>query len=190
MRTTLAVLIVLPTMVFSQFSARLSYSQGDPTYRWVNSSESVDLSILYATSDQWRIGATLAWQYLALHSTGNQAIMTPLTISGRYYTSSAGTRGYFEGFAGIVRRYYQYLIYSEFSSGDGQDFVSRNSSIHYAPLYGVGVGLAVPVVPDLDLNLGVQIDVSPKGFRRSNKDFHLSDGFSQTRALIALEYSL
>ncbi len=187
MRTIFAALLLLPAIALSQFSARLSYSQGAPTYRWVNSSESVDLGVMYATSPQWRVGLTVAWQYMVLNPDGNQAIMTPLTLSGRYYTSESGLRGYFEGHAGIVRRYFHSLIYS---SPDAPNYVAWTSAIHYAPQYGLGMGVSIPVVPDLDLNLGLQIDVSPKGMPRSNIERSPIDGFSQTRVLIALDYNL
>jgi len=190
MRTIVAVLILSPMIAFSQYSARMSYSQGAPTYRWIYSSESVDFSFMYSTSEQWRFGLTMAWQYLMLNSTGNQGIMTPVSITCRYYTAEAGLRGYFEGQAGIVRRYYQYLIYSKFSPSDEFTLVGWDSNIHLAPLYGVGFGIAIPMAPTLELNVGMQIDVSPKGFRRSNIDSNMLDGFSQTRALIGIDYKL
>ena len=190
MRIILAVLILLPTIALSQYSARVSYSQGNPTYRWIYSSESVDLSVMYATSEQWKFGLTIAWQYLMLNSDGNQGIMTPLSISARYYTSEKGLRGYFEGQAGIVRRYYHYLNYSKFNPSDEVVLTGWNSAIHYAPLYGLGLGAAIPLEPSWELNLGMQIDVSPKGFQRSNIDANVRDGFSQTRLLIGIEYKL
>ena len=187
MRTIIVALLLFPAIAFSQYSARVSYSQGAPTYRWINSSESVDLSVMYATSQQLKIGLSIAWQYMALNTDGNQAIMTPLTLSARYYTSESGLRGYFEGQAGIVRRYFQTFIYL---SPNASNYVAWNSTIHYAPQYGLGMGVSIPVIPHLELNLGLQIDVSPKGMEHSNIERSPIDGFSQTRALIAIDYNL
>lgn len=187
MRTIIAALLLVPTIALSQYSARLSYSQGAPTYRWIYSSQSVDLNMMYATSQQWRVGVTIAWQYMTLNAEGNQAILTPLMLTARYYTSESGLRGYFEGQAGIVRRYFDSFIYS---SPDAPDYIARTSTIHYAPQYGMGFGASIPVMPDLELNLGIQIDASPKGMRRSNIERGPTDGFSQTRILIAIDYNL
>jgi hypothetical protein len=190
MRTFIVALLVCPIIALSQYSARLSYSQGDPTYRWIQSSESVDLNVMYTTSQQWRVGATLSWQYMVLNPDDAQAIFTPLTLTARYYTSESGLRGYFEGQAGIVRRYYHSLIYSDSNPPSERDYIGWTSSIDYAPQYGLGFGASIPVVPDLALNLGLQIDVSPKGMPRSNIERYPIDGFGQTRVLIGLEYNL
>jgi len=111
----------------------------------------------------------------------------------RYYFSESTIRGYVEGQYGIAWRKYndtEYL-WDSYAPYTPPTSINKRTTIDLAPQYSIGTGAVIPIAIDLQLDLGVQINVMPKPYFYDNLENPKgADGFSQTRFSVGFQYNL
>ena len=188
---SLMLLFLVPFLAYAQYGVSFTVSRGNPTIKWIHSTQAVEASFRHAMTEQWTLGILSGYEELVLNRRGYEANMIPIVASLRYFTAESGTRGYFEVQGGLVWRKFDFSVMQQDPLSPGAFVTVGKSTIkHLAPQYSLGAGISLPALSKVSVDFGLQIDVSPKGLSYSNvSDETLPDGFSQTRLLVGAHYS-